>query len=73
MKQTQAKANQLQTDATILGANSSIDSEDAILMLRKIEIKHHHDLLLQNEKVKMSIELPATHTFTSTGGNGTTQ
>jgi len=73
MKQTQAKANQPQTDATTLGANSSFDSEDAILMLRKVEIKQHHDLLLQNEKVKMSIELPATHTFTSTGGNGTTQ
>lgn len=49
------------TPPITLGPNTSIDSEDAVLMMRKVEIKQHTDkLLLQNEKVKMSLELPVT-------------
>lgn len=58
-----------------LGANSSIDSEDAVLMMRRVEFKQNaaavadpNNLLLQNEKVKMSLEIPGTQTFTSSGG-----
>ena len=76
MKQNQAR-NRQQNDVTppmTLGPNSSIDSDDAVLMMRRVEFKQntaaadHNNLLLQNEKVKMSLELPGTQTFSSTGG-----
>ena len=66
MKQNQAR-NRQQTDVTppmTLGANSSIDSDDAVLMMRRVEFKQNtadpNNLLLQNEKVKMSLEIPGT-------------
>ena len=72
MKQNQAR-NRQHTDVTppmTLGPNSSIDSEDAVLMMRRVEFKQnaHDNIMLQNEKVKMSLEIPGTHTFSSTGG-----
>jgi hypothetical protein len=70
MKQNQAR-NRDVTPPMTLGANSSIESEDAVLMMRRVEFKQNAtaaDLLLQNEKVKMSLEIPGAQTFTSTGG-----
>ena len=73
MKQNQAR-NRQHTDVTppmTLGPNSSIDSEDAVLMMRRVEFKqnaHDNNIMLQNEKVKMSLEIPGTQTFSSTGG-----